>query len=179
MDESFSRLIFLDTETTGFSPRLGDRLIEVAAIAFEQGDSVPAPEGVFHELVDPECDIPARATHVHGKTRKHLLGKPKFAQVAQQLADFVRDAEIVIHNASFDCRFLSAEFELVDMPPIHEIAGKITCSQQLARRMYPREKYDLDSVCERYGIDVGPRRLRHSALTDAQLLAEAYLLMTG
>ncbi len=179
MDESFPRLIFLDTETTGLSPASGDRLIEVAAIAFEQADFVPAPEGVFHELVDPECDIPAAATRVHGKTRADLRGKPKFAQVARALADFVRDAEIVIHNANFDCRFLSAEFELVDMPPIHEIAGKITCSLELARRKFPYKRNDLDSVCERCGIDVGPRRLRHSALTDAQLLAEAYLLMTG
>jgi len=168
------RTIILDTETTGLDPALGHRVIEIAGV--EVVDRRPTGRHV-HYYLDPEREIDAGATDVHGLTWEQLRDKPKFAAIAAELLDFARGAQWVIHNAPFDLAFLDAELKRVDLPSTAAVCAEVVDTLELAREQFPGKKNSLDALCERFGIDNAQRTL-HSALLDARLLAEVYLAMT-
>lgn len=168
------RQIVLDTETTGLNARSGDRIIEVGCVEIVNrrltGNN-------FHRYINPERDSEEGALAVHGLTTEFLSDKPKFAEIADELRDYVRDAEIIIHNAPFDLGFLDAEFERLGFPRFAEHVEKITDTLVQAKEMHPGKRNSLDALCDRYGISNAHRAL-HGALLDAELLAEVYLAMT-
>ncbi len=168
------RQIFLDTETTGLAAREGHRIIEVGAIEIV---SRRITERRLHHYVNPERDSDEGALAVHGLTKHFLSDKPKFGEIADELLAFVRDAEIVIHNATFDLEFLDEELKRLARPPFAEHCAKVTDSLTLARELHPGKRNSLDALCERYGVSNRHRTL-HGALLDAGLLAEVYLAMT-
>jgi DNA polymerase III subunit epsilon len=168
------RQIVLDTETTGLDPKQGHRIIELAGIEVINRRATGRMVQ-FH--VDPEREIDAGATEVHGKTWDDLKGKPKFADIAAEFLEFARGAEWIIHNAPFDVAFLDVEFGLAGHPPSAATYGKLTDTLALAREMFPGKRNGLDALCERFGIDNAHRTL-HGALLDAELLAEVWLTMT-
>jgi DNA polymerase-3 subunit epsilon len=131
----------------------------------------------FHYYVNPERDIDAGAFAVHGLSREFLSDKPVFANIVEQLIEFVDGAEIVIHNAAFDLGFLDNEFALLKRPPFRNLASKVTDTLLEARQMFPGKRNSLDALCERFSISNQHRTL-HGALLDAQLLAEVYVSMT-
>lgn len=168
------RLIVLDTETTGLNPRSGDRVIEIGCVEIVNrrltGNN-------FHSYINPERDSEEGALAVHGLTTEFLSDKPKFAEIADELRDYVRGAEIIIHNAPFDLAFLDAEFERLSFPRFIEHVDKVTDTLVQAKEMHPGKRNSLDALCDRYGISNAHRAL-HGALLDAELLAEVYLAMT-
>jgi DNA polymerase III subunit epsilon len=164
----------LDTETTGLSPKLGDRIIEIGCVEVL---SRAITERHFHAYVNPERDIDEGASRVHGLTREDLVSKPKFAEIAREFLDYVRGAELVIHNADFDVEFLDLELGRAKLGRIGDHVAKITDSLGMARELHPGKKNSLDALCERYFIDHSNRKL-HGALLDARLLAECFLAMT-
>lgn len=168
------RLIVLDTETTGLNPRSGDRIIEVGCV--ELVDRRLTGNN-FHSYINPERDSEEGALAVHGLTTEFLSDKPKFAEIAAELRDYLSGAEIIIHNAPFDVGFLDAEFKRLNVPPFAEHVGKITDTLVQAKEMHPGKRNSLDALCDRYGISNAHRAL-HGALLDAELLAEVYLAMT-
>jgi len=167
------RQIVLDTETTGLEPSQGDRVIEVAAV--ELVNLLPTG-ATFHRLVDPERDIPAEATRVHGFTNGDLAGKPKFAEIAQEMIDFLGDAPIVAHNAPFDFGFLDAELVRCGKPKLDR--SRMIDSLMLAKERYPGMPNSLDALCRRLGVD-NTMRTSHNAILDCRLLAEVYLELMG
>ena len=167
------RQIVLDTETTGLDPLQGDRVIEVAAV--ELVNLLPTG-AAFHRLVDPERDIPAEATRVHGFTNGDLAGKPKFAEVAADLLAFLGDAPIIAHNAPFDFGFLDAELLRCGRPPLDR--GRMIDSLVLAKQRYPGMPNSLDALCRRVGVD-NSMRTAHNAVLDCRLLAQVYLELMG
>jgi DNA polymerase-3 subunit epsilon len=167
------RQIILDTETTGLDPQQGDRIIEVAAV--ELVNLLPTG-AFFHHLVDPERDIPAEATRIHGFTNGDLAGKPRFAEVLDGLLAFLGDAPIVAHNAPFDFGFLDAEFRRCGTPPLDR--ARMVDSLALAKQRYPGMPNSLDALCRRLGID-NSMRTAHNAILDCRLLAEVYLELMG
>jgi DNA polymerase-3 subunit epsilon len=168
------RQIFLDTETTGLAAREGHRIIEVGAIEIV---SRRITERRLHHYVNPERDSDEGALAVHGLTRHFLSDKPKFGEIVDELLAFVRDAEVIIHNASFDLEFLDDELKRLARPPFAEHCARVTDSLTLARELHPGKRNSLDALCERYGVSNRHRTL-HGALLDAGLLAEVYLAMT-
>lgn len=169
------RIVVLDTETTGLEPELGHRVIEVGAIELVER----RPSGKrFHEYLNPDRAIDAEAQQVHGIAVDFLADKPRFADIADELLAFLRDAEVVIHNAPFDVGFLDAEFARLDGREIRlaEVA-EIVDSLPLARARWPGQRNSLNALCKRLGVDNSGREL-HGALLDAQLLADVYLAMT-
>jgi DNA polymerase-3 subunit epsilon len=168
------RQIVLDTETTGLNARLGDRVIEIGCVEIlNRRVTVKS----FHSYVNPERDIEEGAAKVHGLTREFLADKPRFAEVAAGFLDYVRGAELVIHNAEFDLEFLEAELALAKRGPLaSEVAGVVD-TLAVARELHPGKRNSLDALCERYAINNSHRTL-HGALLDARLLAEVYLAMT-
>lgn len=168
------RQIVLDTETTGLNPRSGDRIIEIGCVEIVNrrltGNN-------FHSYINPERDSEEGALAVHGLTTEFLADKPKFAEIADQLRDYLRGAEIIIHNAPFDVGFLDAEFARLELPCFAEHVARITDTLVLAKEMYPGKRNSLDALCDRYGVSNAHRTL-HGALLDAELLAEVYLAMT-
>ena len=168
------RQIVLDTETTGLAAREGHRIIEVGAIEIV-GRRIT--ETRLHHYVNPERDSDEGALAVHGLTRHFLQDKPKFAEVADELLAFVRDAEVIIHNASFDLEFLDEELKRIGRPSFAGHCCRVTDSLTLARELHPGKRNSLDALCERYGVSNRHRTL-HGALLDAGLLAEVYLAMT-
>jgi DNA polymerase III subunit epsilon len=168
------RLVVLDTETTGLEAREGHRIIEVGAIEVV---ARRITERRFHHYVNPERDSDEGALAVHGLTRHFLEDKPKFAEIADDLLAFVKDAEVIIHNAAFDLEFLDAELARLGRPPFAQNCRKVTDSLQLAREQHPGKRNSLDALCERYQVSNAHRTL-HGALLDAGLLAEVYLAMT-
>jgi DNA polymerase-3 subunit epsilon len=168
-----SRSILFDTETTGLDPLTGDRLIEIAALELIRD----LPTGVvFHRLVDPDRDIDPDATRVHGLTRADLRGKPKFAEIVDELLDFIGGDPLVAHNAMFDFGFLNAELARVGRPSIC-LTRKVD-TLELARTRFPGLPNSLDALCRRFGIDLS-ERTSHNALLDCRLLAEVYIELTG
>jgi DNA polymerase III subunit epsilon len=168
------RQIIVDTETTGLDPALGHRIIEIAAIELINR----RPTGNrFHRYVNPERDSEEAALRVHGLTTEFLSDKPKFKEIAGEFVEFVRGAELVIHNSAFDIAFINHELSLIDSDPVNACCPSIVDTLKLAREMHPGKRNALDSLCERYQIDNSSRTL-HGALLDAQLLAEVYLAMT-
>jgi DNA polymerase III subunit epsilon len=168
------RQLIIDTETTGLYPQQGHRIIEVAALEVVNRR---ATGNSIHFRVDPERDIDAGATEVHGMTWEDLKGQPKFRDIAAEFAAFAAGAEWVIHNAPFDLAFLDAEFRLAQMPPCAQVHGGVVDTLALARELFPGKRNNLDALCERFGVSHAQRTL-HGALLDAQLLAEVYLAMT-
>ncbi len=168
------RQIVLDTETTGLEPKDGHRIVEVGAIELV---GRRLTERRLHRYVNPERDSDERALAVHGLTREFLSDKPLFAEVVEELIEFVAGAEVIIHNAPFDLSFLDEEFARLQRPPFAEHCDKVTDSLRLARELHPGKRNSLDALCERYGISNRHRTL-HGALLDAGLLGEVYLAMT-
>ena len=169
-----TRQIFLDTETTGLDPRQGHRIIEVAGI--EMVNRRPTGKH-FHRYLNPERDIDAGAVAVHGLTTEFLQDKPHFADVVDELLDFVSGAELVIHNAPFDIGFLNSELTLLKRPLMSEYCPQVLDTLKLAKDLHPGQKNNLDALCRRYEVDNANRTL-HGALLDAELLAAVYLGMT-
>ena len=168
------RQVVLDTETTGLNAKLGDRIIEIGCVEILDRR---ISERIFHAYLNPEREVELGATRVHGLTREDLMAKPKFAEVAKQLLDFVAGAEIIIHNADFDVEFLDQELARARLKAFKEYVGPITDTLFMSRELNPGRKASLDALCERYGINNTQRTL-HGALLDARLLAECYLAMT-
>jgi DNA polymerase III subunit epsilon len=168
------RQIFLDTETTGLSPAGGDRILNLACVEMI---SRKLTANDFHCYINPERESHEDALRVHGLTTEFLADKPKFAEIAQEFLAFVKDAEIIIHNAPFDVGFLDAELERIKLPKFSSYVRKITDSLAMAKELYPGKRNGLDALCERMGVDNSNRTL-HGALLDAQLLAEVYIHLT-
>ncbi len=170
------RQIILDTETTGLSAQNGDRLIEFAGV--EMIDRRLTGNNL-HLFIDPERDIPEEAIAIHGITPEILQEKnaPVFSAVAQQIVEYIRDSELVIHNASFDIGFLNMEFNRLGMPNVESITKNQIDTLQMARERYPGQKNSLDALCTRLEVDRS-KRVLHGALIDCELLAEVYLAMT-
>jgi DNA polymerase-3 subunit epsilon len=167
------RQIVLDTETTGLDPAQGHRVIEIGCLEILNRRISGA---TYHVYLNPERDIDAGAVQVHGLTREFLADKPRFGDVAAEFLEFVRDAELVIHNAPFDVGFLNAEFARLREGPVSRHCGVVD-TLKLAKQMHPGQKNNLDALCKRYAVD-NSNRAFHGALLDAQLLAEVYLAMT-
>jgi len=169
-----TRQVVLDTETTGLNPKLGDRIIEIGCIEIQ---SRRIGERQFHAYLNPERDVDLGATRVHGLTREDLAAKPKFAEVAAEFLEFVRGAELLIHNADFDVEFLDAELKRAGLGRLADYVAGVTDTLAFARELHPGRKNSLDALCERYMVSNAHRQL-HGALLDSQLLAECYLAMT-
>ena len=167
------REIVLDTETTGFDHANGDRVVEIGCIELE--NHIPTARH-FHVYLNPERSMPQAAFQIHGLSDQFLADKPKFAEVADKLLEFIGEAPLVAHNAEFDLRFLSAELKRVGKSEIE--LHRATDTVQIARRKFPGSPASLDALCKRFSIDNSNRTL-HGALLDAQLLAEVYLELLG
>lgn len=167
------RQIVLDTETTGLDPAQGHRIIEIGCLEILNRRISGA---TYHVYLNPEREIDAGAVQVHGLTREFLADKPRFADVAREFLEFVRDAELIIHNAPFDVGFLDAELARLQDGPVKHYCGVVD-TLKLAKQMHPGQKNNLDALCKRYAVDNSGRAF-HGALLDAQLLAEVYLAMT-
>ncbi|MBI6629488.1 DNA polymerase III subunit epsilon [Pontibaca salina] len=167
------REIVLDTETTGFDPFAGDRIVEIGCI--ELNNHV-ATGNTFHVYINPERPMPEEAFKVHGLGDDFLRNQPKFAEVGQKFLDFVADAKLVIHNAAFDMKFLNAELEWMNLPtlPMEQALDTL----EIARKRFPGSPASLDALCRRFGIDNSARTL-HGALLDSEILAEVYLELIG
>jgi DNA polymerase-3 subunit epsilon len=168
------RQLLLDTETTGLDPKQGHRIIEIAAVEVMNRRITGRH---LHYRLDPDRDIDAAATDVHGLTRDDLRGKPRFADIAAEFIDFARGAEWIIHNAPFDIAFFDVELDLAGLPRSPSIYTGLVDTLALARESFPGKRNSLDALCERFGVSNAHRTL-HGALLDAQLLAEVYLAMT-
>ncbi|WP_287124847.1 DNA polymerase III subunit epsilon [Chromohalobacter sp.] len=175
------RQIVLDTETTGIDPKDGHRLIEIGAVEVVNrrltGNN-------FHQYINPERDIDPEAVEVHGITNERVADEPVFADIADAFWEYIRGAELVIHNAAFDVGFIDHEFGLLHdkrggprLGPVADYCGVLD-TLAMARKLHPGQRNNLDALCKRYGIDNG-RRVLHGALLDAEILSDVYLTMTG
>ena len=180
------REIVLDTETTGFDPESGDRIVEIGAL--ELNKHLPTGK-TFHKYINPQRSMPQDAFEVHGigpdlldtpraaeKGEVTLKDKPVFAKIGQEFLDFVGDAKLVIHNASFDMKFLNAELKWMGLPALPMDQAIDTLA--IARKKFPGAPASLDALCRRFGVDNGARTL-HGALLDSEILAEVYLELIG
>lgn len=167
------REIVLDTETTGLDPRDGHKVVEIGGV--ELINHLPTGE-VFHVYMNPERPMPAEAFAIHGLSDDFLADKPTFAEIADGFLEFVSDAALVIHNATFDMRFLNAELAAVGRPLLPDEQAIDTLD--IAKRKHPGGSNSLDALCRRYGID-NSNRVKHGALLDSELLAEVYLELIG
>ncbi|GLR66797.1 DNA polymerase III subunit epsilon [Acidocella aquatica] len=168
-----SRSVLFDTETTGFEPLTGDRVIEIAAI--ELINDLPTGEQ-FHALLDPERDIPTESTRVHGITNAHVEGKPKFADVAEAMLKFFGDSPLVAHNAPFDFAFI--DFELTRIGRAKLERARMVDTLVMAKARFPGMPNSLDALCRRFNVDLSARTT-HNALLDCKLLADVYVELTG
>jgi DNA polymerase-3 subunit epsilon len=168
------RQVVLDTETTGLEVKDGHRIIEIGCVELV---GRRLTERRLHRYVNPGREIDAGALAVHGLTDDFLADKPRFADVADELLTYVRDAEVIIHNAPFDLSFLDTELALLGRAPFSEHCVTVTDTLRLARDVHPGKRNSLDALCERYGVS-NRHRTMHGALLDAGLLAEVYLAMT-
>ncbi len=169
-----TRQIILDTETTGLEPRLGHRIIEVAGVEMVNRRLTGKH---FHRYLNPGRDSDEGALQVHGLTTEFLSDKPKFAEIVDELLEYITGAELIIHNAPFDIGFLDAELALVRKKKLVTFCPVVIDTLRMAKDLHPGKRNGLDSLCERYQIDNSARTL-HGALLDAELLAEVYLAMT-
>lgn len=171
------RQVVLDTETTGLEPERGHRVIEVGAVEIVDRRLTGRHLQLY---MNPEREIDDAAFEIHGLDASALADKPKFADVAERLLDFLKDAEVIIHNAPFDISFIDYELSMLERDDASgmEALCTITDSLALARRKHPGQKNSLDALCRRYGVDNSAREL-HGALLDAEILADVYLAMTG
>lgn len=170
------RQVVLDTETTGLEASEGHRVIEVGCVELVNRRLT---QNRFHFYLNPEREIDPGAVEVHGLTTQFLADKPRFAEIADDLRAYLEGAELIIHNAPFDVGFLNAEFNRVDQrwPGLDGLC-QVTDTLQMARKLHPGQKNNLDALCKRYSVDNSQRDL-HGALLDAEILADVYLAMTG
>ncbi len=167
------REIVLDTETTGLDPNTGDRIVEIGAV--ELFNHMPTGK-TYHQYINPQRDMPAGAFAVHGLSAEFLADKPVFADIAAAFIEFVGDSKMVIHNASFDMKFLNAELTWCKKTKLPMSQALDTL--EIARRKYPGAQNSLDALCRRFGIDNSARTL-HGALLDSEILGEVYLELIG
>jgi len=167
------REIVLDTETTGLDALRGDRLVEIGCV--EMFNHMPTGQ-TFHVYINPERDMPQEAFAVHGLSSEFLSDKPLFVAVADEFLEFIGDAPLIIHNASFDIGFINMELERLKRQAIPR--DRLVDTLLLARRKHPGVSNRLDDLCSRYAID-NSRRTKHGALLDAELLAEVYIDLIG
>jgi len=167
------REIVLDTETTGFDPAAGDRIVEIGAV--ELLNHLPTGQ-TYHQYINPERAMPKEAFEVHGLGDDFLRDKPVFAKIGQAFLDFVGTSKMVIHNASFDIKFLNAELKWMNLPQLPWEQALDTLA--IARTRFPGSPASLDALCRRFGIDNSSRTL-HGALLDSEILAEVYLELIG
>lgn len=169
------RQVVLDTETTGLNPAEGHRIIEIGCVELINRKLTG---NNYHQYMQPQREIDAGAIEVHGITNEFLEDKPRFEDLAQDFLDYIRGAELIIHNAPFDVGFLNYEFKRCELNQTIADLCAVQDTLALARRMHPGQKNNLDALCKRYGIDNSRREL-HGALLDAEILADVYLSMTG
>jgi len=168
------RQIILDTETTGLSAENGDRIIEIGCVELLNRKFTG---NNLHHYINPERDSHEDALKVHGISNEFLRDKPKFAAIAEELVDYLRDAEVIIHNAPFDIAFLNMEFRRLGLPPVTQVVANVLDTLVMAKEMFPGKRNGLDALCDRLGVDNSGRTL-HGALLDAELLADVYINMT-
>ncbi len=168
------RQLVIDTETTGLNAATGDRVIEIGCVELYQrrltGNNL-------HFYINPERDSDPAALAVHGLTTEFLSDKPKFAEIAEQFCDFLKGAEVIIHNAPFDVGFLNAELKRLGLPDFNSHCSAVIDTLVQSRLLFPGKRHSLDALCDRFGIRRGHRTL-HGALLDAELLAQVYLALT-
>lgn len=176
MSKPVTRQIVLDTETTGLNPQEGHRIIEIGCVELLNRRLTGRH---FHVYINPDREIDAGAIEVHGITNEFLVDKPFFAAIAEDFINFIRGAELIIHNAPFDVGFLNHEFGRLDnqIGRVEDFSA-VFDTLTFARKKHPGQRNSLDALCKRYGIDNSHREL-HGALLDAEILADVYLLMTG
>jgi len=170
------RQIVLDTETTGLEPSQGHRIIEIGCVELVNRRLT---NNRYHQYINPEREIDEGAIEVHGITTEFLADKPRFGEIAEDFVNFIRGAELIIHNAPFDVGFINHELKRLDggSQPVDSFC-RIVDTLVMARQLHPGQKNNLDALCRRYDIDNSSREL-HGALLDAEILAEVYLAMTG
>jgi len=168
------RQVFLDTETTGLDPNQGHRIIEIAAVEFNNRQSTNKK---YHSYINPEREIDAAAEEVHGLSLEFLQDKPLFQDIAQDFLNFIQGAELIIHNAPFDVGFINAELGRLGLSKLEDNDVQITDSLKFAKDLRPGQRNSLDALCRVYDIDNSERTL-HGALLDAQLLGEVFIAMT-
>lgn len=169
-----SRQIVLDTETTGLSADNGDRVIELGCVELLNRK---LSGNDLHIYFNPERESHEDALKVHGLTTDFLRDKPKFAAMADEVVEYLRDAELIIHNAAFDVGFLNKELERVGLPPLRTFVAEVTDTLAMAKMVYPGKRNSLDALCDRFGVDRSNRTF-HGAKLDAQLLADVYINLT-
>jgi DNA polymerase-3 subunit epsilon len=167
------REIVLDTETTGFEPSEGHRIVEIGAV--ELFNHLPTGR-TYHQYINPQRDMPKEAFEVHGLGDEFLRDKPVFKAIGQAFLDFIGDARLVIHNASFDMKFLNAELEWAGLPRLPQ--DRAIDTLMIARSRFPGSPASLDALCRRFGVDNSARE-KHGALLDSEILAEVYLELVG
>lgn len=179
-EQPILRQVVLDTETTGMNfngaPHIGHNIIEIGAVEVINRRLTGRN---YHVYIKPPREVDEEAIQVHGITNEMLQDKPTFAEIAPEFLEFIKGAELVIHNAPFDVGFIDQEFATLanNTPKVEEIC-QVTDSLQLARKMYPGKRNNLDALCDRLGID-NSKRVLHGALLDAEILADVFLMMTG
>lgn len=170
------RQIVLDTETTGLEPSQGHRIIEIGCVELVNRKLTG---NHYHQYINPQREVEEGAIEVHGITNQFLEDKPFFNAIADEFLDFVRGAELIIHNAPFDVGFINHELRLLGRDDVLlEDICKITDTLQMARQKHPGQRNSLDALCQRYAVDNSQRDL-HGALLDSEILADVFLLMTG
>lgn len=171
------RQILLDTETTGFDAKNGDRIIEIGAVEMVKRKITG---NNYHQYIQPEREVPEDAIIVHGITNEFLEDKPVFELVVDEFMEFVTGSELIIHNAPFDVGFINQELSMLPNNKWGKIEDhcKITDSLKMAKKEYPGQRNSLDALCKRLGVDNSNREL-HGALLDSEILADVYLAMTG
>lgn len=170
-----SRQVVLDTETTGLETSQGHRIIEIGCVELINRRLTGRH---YHQYINPEREIDAGAMEVHGITNEFVQDKPVFSAVVDEFLDFIRGAELVIHNAPFDVGFIDYELKLLKRSEKVADCCSVIDSLVMARQKHPGQRNSLDALCQRYGVDNSQRDL-HGALLDAEILADVYLLMTG
>lgn len=180
MSEQLSRLVVLDTETTGMNfsgaPHIGHHIIEIGAVEIINRRLTGR---TFHVYLKPPREVDEEAIKVHGITNEFLQDKPVFAEIADEFIEFIQGSELIIHNAPFDVGFIDQELSFLSTPSAKtEELCNVTDSLQIAKKMYPGKKNNLDALCSRLGID-NSKRVFHGALLDAEILADVFLMMTG
>lgn len=168
------RQIFFDTETTGLNPESGDRVVDIGCVEMVNRQLTGRH---LHFYLNPERDMPEEAFRVHGLSSEFLSDKPKFAEVVDELLEFLRGADLVIHNAAFDVGFINAELKRAKRELLHEVVASVTDTLLMARDMFPGKANSLDALCRRLEVDNSNREL-HGAVKDAELLAEVYIRLT-
>lgn len=170
-----ARQIILDTETTGIDPEAGHNIIEIGCVEMVRRKLTG---NTWHKYLKPDREVEAEAIEVHGITNEYLADKPKFIELGAEFLEFVRGAELIIHNAAFDIGFLNTELARNGFSERMEQICTVTDTLALARKKFPGQRNSLDALCRRFGIDNSHREL-HGALLDSEILADVYLVLTG